>query len=67
MPSWVDSDAPASGRRPSAGRASFLRQNWGYKLLSLGLALLLYLFVRGDLGDRPRLPAPVAPAVAPAP
>ena len=44
---------------------AWFTQNWGYKLLSLGLALLLYLFVRGDLGDRPRLPAPVAPITAP--
>lgn len=42
-----------------------LTENWGYKLLSLGLALLLYLFVRGDLGNRPRLPSPVVPAPAP--
>jgi hypothetical protein len=35
-----------------------LTENWGYKLLSLGLALLLYFFVRGDLGDAPRLPPP---------
>jgi hypothetical protein len=43
----------------------WLTENWGYKLLSLGLALLLYLFVRGDLGDRPRLPPPVAPVTVP--
>jgi hypothetical protein len=43
--------------------ASGVRQNWGYKLLSLGLAVLLYLFVRGNLGDRPRAP-PSPPTVS---
>jgi hypothetical protein len=46
-------------------------ENWGYKLLSLGLAILLYLFVRGDLGDAARLPPPFvsvpASAAPPAP
>ncbi len=44
-----------------------LTQNWGYKLLSLGLAVLLYLFVRGDLGDKPQLPIPAMPAPSPTP
>ena len=28
--------------------------NWGYKLLSLALALLLYLYVNGELPEGPR-------------
>lgn len=43
------------------------RENWGYKLLSLGLAILLYLFVRGDLGNRPHGPSPAGPAAAATP
>ncbi|HUB07738.1 MAG TPA: hypothetical protein VMB50_12080 [Myxococcales bacterium] len=39
-------------------------ENWGYKLLSLALALLLYLFVRGDLGVRHASPEPPAPPAA---
>jgi hypothetical protein len=41
-----------------------LRENWGYKLLALGLALLLYLFVHGGLGlgDPARLAPPAASA-----
>ena len=38
-----------------------LFENWGYKLLSLVLAVLLYLFVRGERRDA-RLPVPVAPS-----
>jgi YbbR domain-containing protein len=45
----------------------WLTQNWGYKLLSLGLAVLLFLYTHGDLGDRPRLPSQVSPASATAP
>ncbi|MHB8419362.1 MAG: hypothetical protein ACYDCL_14890 [Myxococcales bacterium] len=39
-----------------------LLENWGYKLLSLALALLLYLFVRGDFGERSRATPPAAVA-----
>ncbi len=38
-------------------------ENWGYKLLSLVLAVLLYLFVRGERRDARPLPAPVSAAV----
>jgi YbbR domain-containing protein len=41
-------------------------ENWGYKLLSLALALVLYLYVRGDLGGRaPRAEPPIVPAAQP--
>ncbi len=41
-----------------------LLENWGYKVLSLALAVLLYLFVRGDLGERGSRPEARPPAEA---